>query len=212
MKLVGRFRSPFVRRVAIAAHHYGLPFEHLTYVTAGDEVRAVNPLGRVPALILDDGSAIIDSNVILDYLDSVAPQSLRLVPAQGPARWEILSLAAIAIGTMEKMIEARREWSARPADFFYKPRNADLIERVDWGMRYLDSKVTGQWLHPSGFSHADIATASFFSCLEPLYPELDRRYRQMCPRLAQYVAVCEQLSAFRKAERPAVDVPQAGAA
>ncbi len=73
MILVGQFDSPFVRRVAITMNHYGLPFERkiLSVFTDFEKMLAVNPLGKVPALQLDDGEYIFDSRMIIDYLDPV---------------------------------------------------------------------------------------------------------------------------------------------
>src|SRR4051795_12057298 len=71
MMLVGVNRSPFTRRVAITLAVYGMPYEQLPFSGFNDraEVRASNPLGRIPALILDDGEVLVDSGAIIDHLD-----------------------------------------------------------------------------------------------------------------------------------------------
>ena len=71
MILIGQYDSPFVRRVAIAMRLYGIAFEHRPWSTFGDadKIAPYNPLRRVPTLVLDDGEALIESAMILDYLD-----------------------------------------------------------------------------------------------------------------------------------------------
>jgi len=71
VKLIGRYMSPFVRRVGISLHLLDIPFanEPLSVLTDSLKIREYSPLGRVPALVLDDGRVLIDSNAILDHFD-----------------------------------------------------------------------------------------------------------------------------------------------
>ena len=71
MLLIGVNRSPYTRRVAITLEVYGVPFEQhdLSGFANRTEVRASNPLGRIPALVLDNGETLIDSGAIVDHLD-----------------------------------------------------------------------------------------------------------------------------------------------
>ena len=88
MILIGRYFSPFVRRVGTALAHYGIEFEHRPLRAAGDEqdvIRESSPLGRVPVLILDNGDVLSDSALILDYLDTLAPAA-RNASCRAPAR------------------------------------------------------------------------------------------------------------------------------
>src|SRR6185295_14046746 len=97
MILIGQFDSPFVRRVGIALTLYGLPFEHRPWSVFGDaeKVRQYNPLFRVPTLVLDDGTALVESGVILDYLDSLVPAERAMLPGAEPARHRALRIAAL---------------------------------------------------------------------------------------------------------------------
>ena len=76
---------PFVRRVGIALTLYGMPFEHRPWSTFGDadKIRPYNPLTRVPTLVLDDGEVLIESHIMLDYLDSLVPAERAHVPVDG---------------------------------------------------------------------------------------------------------------------------------
>lgn len=90
MRLIGRYDSPFVRRVGISLHLLGLKFEQLPLSVFSDaaEVRKFSPLGRVPVLVLADGEVLVDSVAILDHLDEVAGPGRRLIPAaQQSADW-----------------------------------------------------------------------------------------------------------------------------
>ena len=85
MILTGQLDSPFVRRVAIALHIYDVQFEHNVISAYGDfdELLSLIPLGKVPALQLDDGNVLADSTLILDYLD---PGWLEQTNPSGPHR------------------------------------------------------------------------------------------------------------------------------
>jgi glutathione S-transferase len=85
MLLVGVNRSPFTRRVAITLKVYGMPYEQLSLSGFNDraEVRASNPLGRIPALVLDNGEVLVDSGAIIDHLDEAFGRDRALTPATG---------------------------------------------------------------------------------------------------------------------------------
>lgn len=117
MKLCYSATSPYVRKVVAAAIELGLDgkIEHLP-TSAWDpasKLGEINPLGKVPALVTDDGEAIYDSPVICEYLDSMAGGG-KLFPAAGPARWTALRLQALGDGIMDAGVSARLE-SQRPA-------------------------------------------------------------------------------------------------
>ena len=85
MILVGQYDSPFTRRVAIALHLLRMPFTRntLSVFANADQARKLNPLGRVPALVLDDGEVLIESGAILDYVDEIAGPGRALLPPAG---------------------------------------------------------------------------------------------------------------------------------
>jgi glutathione S-transferase len=88
MLLIGVNRSPFTRRVAITLNIYGVPFEQhaLSGIDNRAEVRASNPLGRIPALVLGSGETLIDSNAIIDHLDKAYGGDRPLTPRGGAER------------------------------------------------------------------------------------------------------------------------------
>ncbi|MBR0779214.1 glutathione S-transferase N-terminal domain-containing protein, partial [Bradyrhizobium diazoefficiens] len=98
MFLIGQYDSPFVRRVAIALRLYGIAFEHKPWSTFGDADRIApyNPLRRVPTLVLDDGEALIESTIILDYLDELVGEGKAMLPRSGAERRKHLRICALA--------------------------------------------------------------------------------------------------------------------
>jgi glutathione S-transferase len=92
LRLIGHYDSPFVRRVGVSLHVLGIPFERqlLSVFSNAEEMRAFNPLVRVPALVLDDGECLIDSAAILDYLDETVGPDRALMPSRGKARRDAL--------------------------------------------------------------------------------------------------------------------------
>lgn len=106
MILIGQYDSPFVRRVGIALTLYGIAFEHRTWSAFGDadKIRTYNPLVRVPTLVLDDGSVLIESHAMLDHLDSLVPAERALFPRAEPARRRALKAAGLATGAADKAV------------------------------------------------------------------------------------------------------------
>ncbi|MTI92063.1 MAG: glutathione S-transferase family protein, partial [Pseudomonas stutzeri] len=116
MKLIGRYMSPFVRRVGVSLHLLDIPFsnEPLSVLTDSLKIREYSPLGRVPALVLDDGRVLIDSNAILDHFDQQAGAERALLPLSGAERSEAMNLLAFAVGACEKTVAAYYERDRRP--------------------------------------------------------------------------------------------------
>ena len=105
MRLIGVNRSPYTRRVAITLHIYGMAYEQRPLNGFGNraEVRAANPLGRIPALVLDNGETLIDSGAIIDYLDEVHGRERSLTPVGGADRRAVLRISAIMMGACDKV-------------------------------------------------------------------------------------------------------------
>jgi glutathione S-transferase len=123
MQLIGVNRSPYTRRVAIALKLYGIPFEQRDLSGFGNraEVRAANPLGRIPALVLDDGELIVDSGAIIDHLDQTYGGEHPLTPASGADRRAVLKLAALMMGACDKGLHAAYERNHHPPEKVHQP-------------------------------------------------------------------------------------------
>ena len=116
MILVGQYDSPYVRRVAVSLRVLGFAYEHDTRSIFADfdAMRRVNPLGRIPALVLDDGEVLIDSAAILDWLDGTVCPERALIPPSGPERRRALRIIALATGAIDKVGAAAYERLLRP--------------------------------------------------------------------------------------------------
>lgn len=115
MILVGQYDSPYTRRVAVSLGLLGFDFEHdaRSVFADFDSMRTTNPLGRVPSLILPDGTTLIDSAAILDWLDQQVGDRA-LLAASGPARREALQRISLATGTIDKVMSGAYERFVRP--------------------------------------------------------------------------------------------------
>jgi glutathione S-transferase len=127
MILVGQYDSPFVRRVAVSLRVLGFAYEHDTRSVFADfdAMRRVNPLGRIPSLVLDDGETLIDSAAILDWLDHAVGAARALVPTTEPKRRRVLHRIALATGVIDKAGAATYERLIRPSAY----RWPEWIER-----------------------------------------------------------------------------------
>src|SRR5262245_3375603 len=100
MLLIGVNRSPYTRRVAITLKVYDVRFEQRDWSGFGNRsaVRSVNPLGRIPALVLDSGETLIDSAAIVDHLDEAYGRDRPLTPREGADRRAVLKVTALMMG------------------------------------------------------------------------------------------------------------------
>ena len=186
MKLIGRYDSRFVRRVGPSMHLLGLDFEHISIspFSQAAEMRRFNPLGRMPALVPDDGPAILDSVAILDYLDELFPE--RLIPAGGPARREAWRVVSLATGVAEKAVSLNYE-RRRPAERQYATWADRCRDQVAAGLAELDS---AEW--SGSLRQAEITTACVVAYVDGVLPVLGT-YRN----LAALSSRCEAHPAFR---------------
>ena len=121
MKLLHAPTSPFVRKVMVVAHETGLAeridieFNAASPLQRDPALTAANPLGKIPALVLEDGSTLYDSRVICEYLAATAG-SATLFPAAGPARWQALTQQALGDGLLDAAIANRYETVMRPQE------------------------------------------------------------------------------------------------
>ena len=125
MKLIGMLDSPYVRRVAICLHLQGIAYEHLplSVFRNMDAVREINPVIKVPTLVLDDGQVLMDSTLILHYLSLLRPDASAPTLA-GSVR--ALRLAGLALAAYEKAVQIVYERKLRPLD----KQHAPWLERV----------------------------------------------------------------------------------
>jgi glutathione S-transferase len=184
MKLIGSLPSPFTRKARIVAAEKRVEYVwEVQNVWAPDNpVADYNPLGKVPVLVLDDGTALYDSRVICEFLDSVSPIG-KLLPVDHRERIEVRRWEALADGVLEAGVLARLE-GMRPAG----ERSQAWIERqmgkVVRGLDALDIEIGArQWCHGNAFTLADIAVGACVGWLDFRFPQLE--WRKDRPNLAR---------------------------
>ena len=143
MLLIGVNRSPFTRRVAITLKIYNMPFEQQPLSGFGNriDVRASNPLGRIPALVLDNGETLVDSGAIIDHLDEVHGRDRALTPADGPDRRAVLKMTALMMGACEKGLQAAYERNHHPPEKLHQPWIDDCIAQMTNALISIDATI-----------------------------------------------------------------------
>lgn len=203
MILIGQYDSPFVRRVGIAMRLYGLAFEHRPWSTFGDaeRIRPYNPLMRVPVLVLDSGEALIESHSILDHLDRLAPAGQVLFPAEEPARYRALRIAALATGLAEKSVSLFYEKRLhREVSDLWEER---CVSQISGALAVLEADRAArdsEYWFADRIGHADIAVVAALRHMYDAHPGLVRE--SDFPALADHRRRLEALPVFQEIQQP----------
>ena len=199
MKLYGSLTSPYVRKARILVKEKNIPCE---FVIAGandpgSPVPALNPLGKVPVLQLDNGETLFDSPVIVEYLDALSPPAW--LPAAGEARWAVLRFEALADGMMDatvaRLLETRKPSAQQTADFI-RNQEAKVARSLDFAERQLGSRF---WFVSERFGLADLAMAVALEYIDFRYAH---GWRGDHPRLAQWLAGVGARPSFLETQYP----------
>jgi glutathione S-transferase len=207
MKLVGNFLSPYVRRVAVSLNILEIPFEleNLFVFKAPDVVRQFNPVVRIPVLVLDDGTTLVESAAILDEIDRMVGPGRCLIPSGGLERRRVMQTTALAVACTEKAQWAFYEGRVRPAEKVHAPWIEHNEKQVLGGFEHLNKSASD--VGPNGWlagtvkmTQADVTTAIAFTFANTVRPRLDLPTR--FPDLAHFSTRCEALPAFAQAPVP----------
>jgi glutathione S-transferase len=177
LQLIGYDRSPFVRRVAATLNLYGLPFEQLALRARdqGADIARYNPLGRVPALVLEeDGEILVDSAAILDHLDELVGPERALTPPRGGERRAVLRCMMFGTGAAEKAVMAFFERALRPAERVWPERAERLLEQVRGGLGALETVLAthgGEWLACGRMTQADVTATVALDYADAAIPD-----------------------------------------
>jgi len=201
--LIGMFDSPFVRRVAVSMKLLGMPFEHRNWSVGKDFelIRQFNPLGRVPTLVQADGSTLIESGAILDFLDDSVGVERALLPRSGDARREALRIMAVATGAAEKGVIQVYETAFRPPEKRYRPWVERCHTQMHAGLSELDRLCqirAGEWLIGNRITQADITSTCVYTFLSDALAI--NRDAVAYPCLGAVAARCEAMPEFRSAK------------
>lgn len=196
MKLLYQTHSPYARKALVAAHEMGLN-ESLTVVhhetsptRRNDEVFALNPLGKVPVLICDDGTVLFDSNVICEYLDRLHPGP-PLIPTEPRLHFRALKMQALAQGIADAGITARWESERRPAELRWATMHDGQVEKIAAACDFLEVELKSHAdSEPPDIGDIALVTALSWVEFRRVYDFLSGR-----PRLARwYGALCARPS------------------
>lgn len=202
MILVGQYDSPFVRRVGIALRLYGIAFDHrpLSVFADAEAVRALNPLMRVPVLVLPDGLPLADSHMMLDYLDNLVPEADAMFPRREPDRHLALRVATMATGLADKAVSLFYErrlhaltspvWEARCRAQIVSVLNALEADRA---------ARPGPWWFADRLGHADIAVACALRFVAEVHPGM---IGETHPNLMRHATTMEEMAVFREMSQP----------
>jgi glutathione S-transferase len=195
MKLLASLASPYTRkvRIVLAEKKIDCDMEFVDVAPVDNPVNAHNPLGKIPALVLDDGTALYDSRVIVEFLDGKSPIG-RLIPEDlrdrvAVRRWEALADGVLDAGLLVRY-ESLRDKRERSKDWSDKQ-----LARMKRGMAQMAGELAEKfWCHGERYSLADIAVGC---CLGWLgfrkpgdvdwhrdYPQLARHYEKLMARPA----------------------------
>ncbi len=195
MKLIGQYDSPFTRRVGITMTIYGLAFEHSTWSVFGnaDELGAVNPLIRVPTLVLDSGEALIETSAIVDYLDSLVATAKRLLPQTQPERYRVQQIVSLASGISDMAV--RLFYEQRLHDVPSESFVLRLSKQITQTLAVLEKRLPNFGL----MTQADIAITCMYRHLSECHPNIAAKGR--------YPAI-EKHCAFHEAQQVFIDISQ----
>ncbi len=194
MKLVGSFTSPFVRKVRIVLSEKRIVYDFDVDIPWESDTRVAehNPLGKVPILIMDDGTTLYDSRVIVDYLDSANPVS-RLMPEFNRERSMVKRWEALADGISDAastiFLERKRPKSLQSKEWISRQQKKAMLG-LEVAARDLGDK---KWCEGNVYTLADVALGCTLGYLSFRFPEMKWR---MFPNLVRLVDTLEERASF----------------
>ena len=186
MKLLGTNTSPYVRKVRLVLLEKNIPYDYLIDPPRepGSQVARANPLGRIPALILDDETCVYDSSVIAEYADTLNDAPILIPRSNALERMCVKRWEALADGMMDSAVAVRTE-SIRPAE---KQEASNITLHNNAITRALDHAAEQlsqhEWCAGANITLADLALVSALIYLNLRQPE--RAWRKAHPNLAEW--------------------------
>ncbi len=199
MRLIGMLDLPYVRRVAVSLRFMDLPFSHeaVSVFRHYEQFSAINPVVKAPTLVTDDGVTLMDSTLILDYAERLAPVDRRLVPAALPEYARSQRQVGLALAACEKTVQIVYERTLRPVEKQHQP----WIDRVQKQMlaayRLLEAELgAGEtWLFGERPLQADISAVVIWSFTQSVLADAVAAADH--PALSLFAKRAEALPEFR---------------
>lgn len=203
MKLIGSLTSPYVRKVRIVLGEKSIDHEFTNDPPFSPDTRVaqVNPLGKVPALIMDDGYILFDSRVIVEYLDDLnGPESGRLIPAVGPQRLRVKRWEALADGIIDACVaiylERKRPESQQSQEWIERQQ-----KKIDQGLQAVAAELGDKpWCEGESMTLADIALGCAFGYLDARFPAV--KWRDTYPNLVRLADKLAERQSFKTTIAP----------
>lgn len=195
LTIIGTPSSPYTRKVRLLAHEKGIPLEFRleSPLAEGSSIPRLNPLAKIPVLIREDGSTLIDSPIQCEYLDALV-DAPRLIPLVGPERWAVKEWEAIADGVLDAVILVRFE-SLRPESERSPAWVARQMQKVEQGLTVLDARLGGRTRCVGlDLTLADLAVGCCIGYLEFRFP--DGRWRERHANLGRLMTDLERRASF----------------
>jgi glutathione S-transferase len=197
MKLIGMLDSPYVRRVAITMQFLHIPYKHseLSIFQSYDEFRKINPLVKIPTLEFDDGGILVDSNLIIDHLESISTGP-SLIPQSPEQQRNALQIIGIALVAMEKTVQLIYELKQRPPEAQHQPWIDRVQEQLTSACELLEQSVSNanQWLVNDSMTQADVTSAVAWRFIQHVFPE--RVNKSEYPALVRFSTQAELQAEF----------------
>lgn len=197
MKLIGSVTSPFVRkvRVVMAEKKLEYSFELDNVWGADTRVQETNPLGKVPCLLMEDGSAMYDSRVIAEYLDTLTPVC-KLLPPNGRERADVKVWEALADGVLDAAVLVRLERTLRPREQQSEAWMERQMGKVHAGLHVMAKDLGEQpFCMGNHYTLADVAVGCCLGWLLFRFPEIG--WRGEYPNLARLFDKLSERQSFR---------------
>jgi glutathione S-transferase len=195
MQLLASNTSPYVRKVRVAVLEKNLTDRVqdilVNVFELPSNVRAANPLGKVPAILFDDGRSLIGSSLIVEYLDSLGTAP-KLIP-EGDARWAAKRWEAIADGILDAAVQVRIEQMLRPKDMHYAPEIQRQFDKVERALEVLEAECDQ---FKNNWHIGSIAIACTLSWLDLRFAPL--KWRDRFAKLDHFEKACHAHDSFVK--------------
>ncbi|MHC8401638.1 glutathione S-transferase [Pseudomonas sp. MDT1-17] len=197
MKLIGMLDSPYVRRVAISAKRLGISLEHqsVSVFRHFEQFQQINPVVKAPTLVLDDGEVLMDSTLIIEYLEALASPGKSLMPGDLDQRLRTLRLIGLGLVACEKSVQLYYERNLRPVEIQFEPWVERVEEQLAAAYSALERELEKQPLKTDGSIAQDgITLAVAWSFTNLVVPDQVEAAR--FPLISAFTAYAEGLEVF----------------
>jgi glutathione S-transferase len=197
MKLIGSLASPYVRKVRVVMAEKKIDYEHVVedVWSPASTINQSNPLGKVPCLVMEDGGAMFDSRVIVEYVDTLTPVG-KLIPTTGRERASIKCWEALADGILDAAILVRLEKTRRTPEQQSEDWVTRQMGKVNDGLKAMAAGFADTpYIAGNHFTLADVAVGCCLGWLSFRFPDI--QWREDYPNLAKHFDKLSERPSFK---------------